>query len=251
MTETVRSEQPTLVEVPPRNRGPAVLRMATALACAALGFLLVTQLRATEDLGERLDIEREQDLAQILADLTAQGDRLQSEITDLRLTLLAFENSAETEELALESLRRRLGELQILAGTAAAQGEGVRLTVEDPGAQVNQEAMVDAVQELRDAGAEAIAVNDLRLIASSAFTTANGRLVLDGQPLDPPYRFVAIGPGETLAKALAIPGGAIDSLQARAQVTVRVDQLAQLRVPERAEPAPFVFGEPVRPEPGG
>ena len=225
------------------------LRVASILACAVLGFLLVAQFRATENLGERLDIEREEDLAQILADLSTQSDRLQEEITSLRLTLLAFDNSAETEELALRSLRRRLNELRILAGTVPVEGQGVRMTVDDPKLQVTQELLVDTVQELRDAGAEAIAINDIRLIASSAFTTRNERLLLDGEPLDAPIVVQAIGPSDTISKALAIPGGAIDSLQSRPEVTARVESLEQLAVPARPESAPFVYGEPLPPQP--
>jgi len=220
------------------------LRAATIAACALAGFLLVTQVRAGEDLGERLDIEREQDLAQILADLSSQSDRLQEEVTDLRLTLLAFENSAESDELALDSLRRRLQDLRVLAGTLAVEGEGVRMIVEDPDVQVTQELLVDSVQELRDAGAEAIAINDVRLVASSAFTSGNRRLVVDGKPLDPPYVLAAVGPAETIAKALAIPGGAVDSLESRSGVTTTVDQLAVVGVPARAEPVSFIYGEP-------
>ncbi len=224
------------------------LRVASVLACAALGFLLVTQLRATEDVGERLDVEREEDLAQILADLSTESDRLQGEITSLRLTLLAFENSAEGEDLALRSLQSRLAELQVLAGTVAVDGEGVRLTVDDPEAQVTQDLLVDAVQELRDAGAEAIAVNDIRLIASSAFTTRNGKVVLDGTPLAAPLTIDAIGPSDTIAKALAIPGGALDSLQSRPQVVATVESLEELTIPRRPDPMPFVYGEPVPPD---
>jgi uncharacterized protein YlxW (UPF0749 family) len=230
------------------RRRPGYLGVASVLACAILGFLLVAQFRATENLGERLDVEREEDLAQILADLSTQSDRLQEEITSLRLTLLAFENSAETEELAVRSLRRRLNELRILAGTVAVEGQGVRTTIEDPQVQVTQELLVDTVQELRDAGAEAIAVNGVRLIASSAFTTRNAQVLADGTPIEAPIVITAIGPSDTISKALAIPGGAVDSLQSRPGVIARVESLEQVSVPARAETRPFVFGEPVPPE---
>lgn len=228
--------------------GPRSLatRVAVGVACAMLGFLLVAQVRATEGLGDRLEAEREEDLASILADLSAEGDRLTAEITELRLTLLAFENEAESEEVALRSLQRRLDELRILAGVVATEGEGLVLTIEDPAAQIRQDLLVDTVQELRDAGAEAIAVNGIRLVVSSAFSTRNNRLVLDGQPLVPPFRIAAVGPAETMGKALQIPGGALDTLQSRSQVSTSVEQLAQMIVPARAEPAPFVFGEPVQ-----
>lgn len=252
MTQTTEPPRPSASEQPsPESRdrtSPGWLRVASVLACAALGFLLVTQLRAAEDVGERLDVEREEDLARILADLSTESDRLQGEITSLRLTLLAFENSAESEDLALRSLQSRLAELQVLAGTVAVDGEGVQLTVEDPEGQVTQDLLVDAVQELRDAGAEAISVNDLRLVASSAFTTRNGKVVLDGTPLEAPLLINAIGPSDTIAKALAIPGGAVDSLQSRPQVTATVEPLEELTIPARPEAVQFVYGEPVPPE---
>lgn len=222
-----------------------------ALACAVLGFLLVAQVRATEGLGERLEAEREEDLTRILADLSEEADRLTAEITELRLTLLAFENEAEREEVALRSLQRRLDDLRILVGVAAAEGEGITLTIEDPAGQIRQDLLVDTVQELRDAGAEAIAVNGIRLIVSSAFTTRNNRLVLDGQPITPPFRIAAVGPAETMAKALQIPGGAVDSLGSRAEVSTTLETLAQMVVPARPEPAPFVFAEPVPAEERG
>jgi uncharacterized protein YlxW (UPF0749 family) len=256
MTETAEPSPVTAREPrppdEPRSPAPGLswLRVASVLACALLGFLLVAQFRATEDVDERLQVEREEDLAQILADLSTQSDRLQEEITSLRLTLLAFENSAESEDLALQSLQNRLNELRILAGSVAVEGQGLRITVADPQRQLTQDLLVDTVQELRDAGAEAIAVNDVRLVASSSFTTRNGQLVLDGTPLKLPMVIAAIGPSDTIAKALAIPGGALDTLQSRPQVVARVESLDELTIAQRPEPVPFVFGEPVPVEPG-
>lgn len=223
-----------------------LLRAGVALACGLLGFVLVAQVRATENVGERLQGEREEDLAQILSNLSAEADRLTLEITDQRLTLLALQNAAQGDQVALRTLEQRLEELRILAGVVAAEGEGVVFTIHDPEGQVRQDLLVDAIQELRDAGAEAMAVNGIRLVVSSAFSIRNDRLLLDGQRLSAPYRIAAIGPAETMAKALAIPGGAIDTLQAREGVRAEVEQLEQLEVPARPEPVPFVFGEPVR-----
>lgn len=225
------------------------LRIAAMLVSGLLGILLVTQVQANEGLGDRLASEREEDLAAILADLSAEADRLQTEITELRLTLIQFESSAERDELALRSLRERLDELRILAGVVAAEGEGVTLTIADPAGRVGSELLVDAVQELRAAGAEAIGVNDVRLVASSWLATRNGRLVVDGQPVEAPYRIAAVGPAQTMAEALDIPGGVIDGLVLLPEVSATVETLAQLVVPARPEPVPFVFGEPVNAEP--
>jgi uncharacterized protein YlxW (UPF0749 family) len=220
-------------------------RVLTAAFCALLGFLLVAQLRTSETIDDRLAVEREEDLAVILADLTRQSDRLQSEISDLRLLLFEFESSVEAEELARRSLEQRLDALRVLAGVAEVENEGVVLTIEDPGGLIGHERLVDVVHELRDSGAEAIAVNGSRLVASSAFMIRNERLLLDGDPLESPYRVAAVGPSDALASTLALPGGALDSLRSVPQVGAHIEQLAQLTVPARQTTVPFVFAEPV------
>lgn len=229
---------------PTLRRNP-VVHWAVAAALALLGFALVTQARTTEELGRRLETEREEDLARILADLSAQSDRLQLEIAELRLTLLAFENNAEDETLALRSLERRLADLRILTGAVPAEGKGVVFTIVDHGGLVTQDLLVDTIQELRDSGAEAIGVNGVRLIASSAFATRNARLLVDGQPLTAPYKISAIGPPETMAKALQIPGGAVDSLELQPGVDATIETLGQMSIPARGEPVRFVFAQPV------
>jgi uncharacterized protein YlxW (UPF0749 family) len=110
----------------------ARIRSAMAIACAMVGFLLVAQVRTTEGLRDRLATEREEDLARILADLARESDRLQAELTEGRLTLAVVQNSAQSRELALATLQRRLDDLRILAGVVPAEGQGVELVVRDP-----------------------------------------------------------------------------------------------------------------------
>ncbi len=254
MTDTAETssvqERPPQVDTGGRRavRRPGWMQIAVACACAVLGFLMVAQVRATESVGERLAAEREEDLARILSELTAQSDRLQSEITELRLTLVEYETSAEAEELALRSLERRYDDLRVLIGAVTAEGEGVIFTIDDPGRLVTQDLLVDTVQELRDAGAEAIAVNDQRLVTSSAFSTRNERLLLDRRPLQPPYRVAAIGPADTMEVALGIPGGAIDALQVLPEVTAEVEKRSELTVPAASDSPAFVYATPVDPE---
>lgn len=232
-----------------RARSP-LAQLVIVILCALLGIVLVAQVRADEPGAAQLEAEREEDLARILSNLSAESDRLQSELRELQLTLAAFENSAEREDLAVQSLERRLEALSILAGVVAAEGEGLVLTIRDPERRVDSERFVDAVTELRDAGAEAIGINEVRLVASSAFSRRNDRLVVDGETLDPPYRITAVGPGETMRSALRLPGGVIDALERDALVDVEVELGSQLSVPARGEPTSFVHGEPVPPDNG-
>lgn len=231
-----------------RRRPPfgLVLRLGIVSVSAMLGFLLVAQVRAVEDFDQRLAVEREEDLTRLLSDLTDQSDELARQITERRLLLYEFEVNSEREELAVASLRERLDDLRILTGEVPAVGdEGVQLTISDPSGQVGQDQLVDAIQELRDAGAEALALNGVRLVAQSGITTRNGRLVVDGQPIESPYRIESIGPARAMAQGLAIPGGVESALRAREGVEVTVETLGQVTLPARANPVPYVYAEPV------
>jgi uncharacterized protein YlxW (UPF0749 family) len=116
--------------------------------------------------------------------------------------------------------------------------------IRDPDGRIPPEVMLDAIQELRNAGAEAFQVGAVRIGVDSAFTGSGGAIKVDGVPLIAPYTITAIGDPPTLAAALAIPGGVFDTVR-RAGGTmdvtqsdpVLVDSLRQSKTPLYARPA--------------
>jgi uncharacterized protein YlxW (UPF0749 family) len=219
-------------------------QLLAGLLAGLLGFALVVQVRTTQRTSG-LSAARQEDLVRILDDLTARSDRLRAEIADLERTRDKLTSGVGQDAAALEEARRREEVLAILAGTAAARGPGIVLTITDPDRSVTAEVLLDALQELRDAGAEAVQVGDVRLVASSYFTDAEGGVVVDGRLLSPPYRFVAVGDTHTLADAMTIPGGVIDVVAAKTNAraiverrdAVVVDALRPLSEPRYARPA--------------
>lgn len=199
------------------------------LILAVLGFALVTQLRTTRE-SPRFASARQEDLVRILDDLTARGERLRAEIDDLQRTRDRLTGGAGQDAAALAESRRRQDVLRILAGTVAATGPGVVVTIKDPEQSVTADVLLDTMQELRDAGAEAIQVNDVRLTASSWFTDSGSAIVADGETLRAPYVFTAIGDAHTLADAMAIPGGVIDSVTGRSGASTTVSERTKVVV---------------------
>ncbi|GAA4036611.1 DUF881 domain-containing protein [Allokutzneria multivorans] len=183
-----------------------------ALLCLALGLALVTQVRRTRA-GDALADQRPQDLVVLLDGLRQREAALHKEIADSEATLRRLRESGQGSTAALEEARRRATALGVLAGTVAAAGPGVRVDITDPRGKVGPETLLDAVQELRAAGAEAVQVGSVRTGVDSAFTGSAGRLRLDGTDLSAPYVIVAVGDPPTLAQALNIPGGVVDSVE--------------------------------------
>ena len=110
--------------------------------------------------------------------------------------------------------------------------------------------LLDAVQELRAAGAEAIGVFDdaggaVRVGLDSAVGGTAGALTLDGVTLDPPYTVLAVGDPPTMAAALNIPGGVIDTV-ARAGGTLTVEQADDVVVAVLRPVSPPQYAQPTR-----
>ncbi len=218
-------------------------RITVAGLCAVLGFAGVIQVRSTAA-GDTLAAARPDDLVQILDGLQRREDDLNKEVVDLRATLARLRSSGVSSAEALAEANRQAEALGILAGTVPAAGTGVAITITDPQRRVPPELLLDAVEELRNAGAEAFQVGDVRIGVDSAFSGGGGSIVLDGVALTAPYGILAIGDPPTLAAALAIPGGVLDTVR-RAGGTmgtvqsqqIRIDALRPSRKPTYARPA--------------
>jgi uncharacterized protein YlxW (UPF0749 family) len=193
-------------------------QLLVAVLVAALGFAIVVQLRQTEQQG--LASLRQSDLVRILDDVGDRRDRLAAEASDLESQRRELSDVRTGDQAALDAARRRATTLGILAGTIAAKGPGVEVYITDPRATVRAATLLDLVQELRDAGAEAIQIGSARVVASTSFTDVEGGLEVDDQRLSAPYTVRAIGDGQTMATALEIPGGVIASMPQGAHATV-------------------------------
>ena len=223
---------------------PSRGQLVVALLCGLLGFGLVTQVHATSSSGG-LGAARVDDLLGILSDLNGRGDRLRAEISDLQASQQSLRSGTGRDQAALREARARVDTLGILTGTLAAKGPGIVLTVSDPQGSVGSAVLLDAVEELRDAGAEALQLSGVRIIASTPITSTAGGIEVGGRRVRAPYRLAAIGDTSTLAGALAIPGGVLDTVDrqrgAHATVTrsphLTVTALQPLQRPRYARPA--------------
>lgn len=193
-------------------------RVLAAALVAALGFAFVAQLRQSDEQG--LSALRQSDLVRILDDVGDRRDRLSAEALDLQAQQRELASGVNGSQAAIDAARSRLDALGVLAGTLGATGPGIEVFISDPDAAVRSAQMLDLVQELRDAGAEAIQIGAVRVVASTSFTDSPGGVSVDGTAVRPPYTVLAIGDSQTLATALEIPGGIVASLPDGARATV-------------------------------
>lgn len=213
--------------------------LALAVLCLILGLLLVAQLRTRYQ--DRRPASSE-DWENVVADLIDNNARLRQEIEALETELATLED-AERGGAVLQSLVDEVNNLRIANGLVEVSGPGVQVVVTGPISVLD---LHDLINELRNAGAEAIALNGRRLVAWSAISTDGERVTVDGTPVEAPYRLEAIGDASTLEVALNRPGGLVYLLQqAGASVSVSVEQLDKLTLSVYDQPLEFAYGEPM------
>ncbi|MEW2382130.1 DUF881 domain-containing protein [Micromonospora sp. NPDC047707] len=196
-----------------RRMSSATLMIAVLLAL--LGFTLVEQLRTTSA-DPTTSAARQEDLVRILYDLNAREVRLRQDIATLEESQRQLRSGEQGRQAALAEAGRRADELGILAGTLPATGPGLSVRFQAGGGKpISASRVLDAVQELRGAGAEAMQISGgdratVRIIASTFFLDGeNGSLVVDGRRLTGPYTITVIGDPATMRTALNIPGGVV------------------------------------------
>jgi uncharacterized protein YlxW (UPF0749 family) len=194
-------------------RSPSRAQLVVAVLLALLAFAAVTQVRLTGG-NDRYAGMRQSDLVEVLNGLSAASRRAEADLTRLQDTRDSLASRSQRRRVALQQARSEVASLGILAGTVPAVGPGIHVTVSvRPGHQVKVNDLLDGLEELRDAGAEAMEINGrVRVVAQTWFEEAHGGIRVDGQVLRPPYTFDVIGDPGTLARALSFPGGFKDSV---------------------------------------
>jgi uncharacterized protein YlxW (UPF0749 family) len=214
-----------------------------ALLALLLGFAVATQVRQNQSLG--LESLRQSELLNILDNTTLSSSRLDQSARELQATRDQLVSGSTSGAAAVKAAQERLDALGILAGTARAHGPGIRMSITDPGGKVTYPLLLDAIQELRDAGAEAIQVNNVRIVASSHFGPRASGIEIDGRSVNQPYTITAIGDPATMSSAMEIPGGLSENVR-QLGAAIKIDQEKELTVgalhpltePRYARPVP-------------
>lgn len=233
-------------------RKPTRRQLGVAVILAILGFSAAVQVRSTEAATTYPGM-RQEDLVQVLNNLSAAAQRAENDINQLEQARSSLLSNRDSRSAAIARAREQADALAILAGTVPASGPGIRVTITDESGQIKIDQLLNALQELRDAGAEAIELNDaVRVVAQTSLDDGSagvepGRIIADGQELAQPYVIDAIGNPETLATALEIFGGFLEQVE---QVSARavVEQLDEVEIASVREIATAEYATPVEDE---
>lgn len=178
--------------------------------CFLLGFMIAVQIRTTQDnLKSSTQYQRIEQLSDILLSTEKERDALKIELARLK------ENTDMHDKVPEK--------INLLAGTTAVKGPGVVLEIEDSKKMISStdntnlyiihdEDVLKVINELRAAGAEAIAINEQRLISTSEIRCAGPTISINNTRISAPYEIKAIGNAKNMENAIKMRGGVAESL---------------------------------------
>lgn len=203
-------------------------QVTIAIVTFVLGLLVIVQLRtqASEEAFAGLST---QDLSVLVGSLNDRNDQLRREVASLEGDLAGLAQNTERGVASVDELRADLRRVRLYAGIDPASGPGVVIRVSGP---IDATGVEDLVNELRNAGAEAIAVEGVRLVPGVVVTGDAGSTSVDDVPLGDPFEVVAIGAPDKLTGSLTRSGGIIAQLAATLpDVAVDVTPVETVEVP--------------------
>ena len=223
---------------------PSSRQVVVAVLLAVLGFAVVVQVRDTKANDTYAGL-RESELVQVLNGLTGTAERARREVDRLESRRDELRDENQARSAALDEAEQRVRTLNIIAGLVPVSGPGLRVTSTESTTSVSVGSLLDTVQELRTAGAEAMEFNDsIRLGADSSFEDAIGGIELDDQLLEPPYVLDVIGAPHILRTALTFSSGPVQTLETLDGATVTIEDLESVEITSVREPSRPEYAEP-------
>jgi uncharacterized protein YlxW (UPF0749 family) len=198
----------------------------------ALGFLVVVQLQVQQS-SPGLAALSAQDLTVLVANLNTRNDQLRTEIARLERELASLTGAQSRGETSVDQIRQDLARLRAWSGLEPVVGPGVTITISG---EIEGAGVEDLINELHNAGAEAIAVDDVRVVPGSVAAGPGRGLSIENTPLEDPFEIRAIGSPETLTGSLTRIGGVIAQLAATyplAELTVTPVERLELPATDR------------------
>jgi uncharacterized protein YlxW (UPF0749 family) len=230
-------------------------KLPLSVACLILGILAAIQFKGQAREGFPFSSYQSLDLVRMVRESQQKTAELESQLSNLRSRLAAYEYRQKGK--VSQELLQDLEKAKMEAGMIAVKGPGVQVVLDDskktpkPGEDdyfylVHDVDLIQLVNELWAAGAEAISINGQRLVAGSAIRCVGPTILVNTFRLSPPYVVKAIGDPDTLSTALKMRGGFLDAMAISIShgVSVVITKEKELEIPAFGGAMLFRYSKP-------
>jgi uncharacterized protein YlxW (UPF0749 family) len=203
-------------------------QLTVAAVAAILGLLVIGQLRGQAAVPGLANLSA-QEMTVLIANLNTRNEQLRNEVAALERQSDALEAARANGQTTVGDLESDLARIRAWSGMAGLAGPGVVISV---GGSIGGDGVEDLLNELRNAGAEAILVADVRVVPGVVVAGAPGALSIENESLGDAFEIRAIGSPEILLGTLNRAGGVIAQIGAAyPDARITVTPLDRIEIP--------------------
>ena len=195
--------------------GKITMTISVGIVSLILVMLMFTQFKTVDKTDiTAIETMRETELRSELSSWKNKYDEVEKKVLEQDAKISEYKDELKNDENTSSTLEGEVKEAEAYIGLTALKGQGIIVTLSDKDIyNIEYDDILRLVNELNIAGAEAISVNDERIVAMSDITLVNNRIVLvNTRKISGPYVIKAIGDKKYFESALNIKGGYIDSI---------------------------------------
>ena len=207
------------------KKGKVTMTITLGIICFVLVFVMFMQFKTVEQTDiTQIETMRETELKDALADWKIKYQETNESLTQTRQKNEEYKQKDDSNQEANELLTKEVSQTNLMSGKVDVQGEGIIITLTDTDEKsVASLDLVNLVNELVLAGAEAISINDNRVVnMTDIVDIGNQFIVINSQRISSPYIIKAIGEKMYLQSALTIKSGFVDRIKASG-INVSID----------------------------
>lgn len=182
------------------KKGKITITIIIGIMCFILTALIFLQVKTISQTNiSELELMRESELKTEITSLKTKFEETVKKVTETNNKILEYEEASNEGKEASELLQQELKETEELLGKTSVTGEGIIIKLANGGEQqVNAEDLLELINLLKNAGAEAISINDQRIVANSSIICDGSVIRINGEKVGAPFTIKAIGLPEML-----------------------------------------------------
>lgn len=210
--------------------------ISISIVCIILGLALSWQFQSIRNNAQVLSLEsqKKDDLIAKILNEQKNNENLKAKLSELQTQLSKFEDASGNTDVNMKLLSDEIQKLRTVAGLTDVKGEGVIVSFrKEDSMNVEDDDLLSILNELRATDAQALAINDQRVIATTEIRGAGTYIMVNGKHLVPPYVIKAIVDPSNAESALNMIGGALERI--RLFVDVKVEKSEQIEIPKVSE----------------
>ena len=243
---------------PKRSIGGAII---IGILAIVVGLCISVQITSNQSdmVGGLIPSAQVSDMETQLKNLRAEKEAAVQALLDTEARLAKIEADQISDDAFLQSLSADLEKYKMSSGIVDVKGPGIVVTIDDPipteenpgdgysTIMVHSDLLLSLVNKLKEAGAEAIAINGNRVVANTEISLAGSNVNINGNPTAPPYTITAIGDPDTMESAITIRYGIVELMRGTYALQVNIAKQQDITITRYSGIITFRYATPYAP----